>query len=142
MFLFYNRYVGEKLMKKIAKIFIIIQMVVRFPTIVPFVLGLIVLKKLESKLDKKERLAWSIVTLIFVSLVAGILLLVDQQDETEVKEEKTVEEKTKKHKEYDYLIETHDLVKKYGKHVVIDKVNMHIKEGQIYGFVDEIPKRE
>ena len=36
-----------------------------------------------------------------------------------------------------YLIETHDLVKKYGSHVVIKKVNMHIPEGSIYGFVGE-----
>ncbi len=36
-----------------------------------------------------------------------------------------------------YLIETHDLVKKYSKKVVIDHVNMHIPEGTIYGFVGE-----
>ena len=36
-----------------------------------------------------------------------------------------------------YLIETHDLVKKYSKKVVIDHVNMHIPEGSIYGFVGE-----
>lgn len=36
-----------------------------------------------------------------------------------------------------YIVETNDLVKKYGKHVVIDKVNMHIPEGSIYGFVGE-----
>ena len=36
-----------------------------------------------------------------------------------------------------YVVETHDLVKKYGKNVVIDHVNMHIPEGEIYGFVGE-----
>ena len=36
-----------------------------------------------------------------------------------------------------YIVETNDLVKKYGKHVVIDKVNMHIPGGSIYGFVGE-----
>ena len=35
------------------------------------------------------------------------------------------------------LIETHDLVKKYGNKVVIDHVNMHIPEKTIYGFVGE-----
>ena len=36
-----------------------------------------------------------------------------------------------------YVVETKDLVKKYGKNVVIDHVNMHIPEGEIYGFVGE-----
>ena len=35
------------------------------------------------------------------------------------------------------IIETHDLVKVYGKHQVISKVNMHIERGVIYGFVGE-----
>ena len=36
-----------------------------------------------------------------------------------------------------YLIETHDLCKKYGGKLVIDHANMHIPEGSIYGFVGE-----
>ena len=36
-----------------------------------------------------------------------------------------------------YLIETHDLTKKYSGKAVVDKVNMHIEEGSIYGFVGE-----
>ena len=36
-----------------------------------------------------------------------------------------------------YLIETKDLTKKYGDKVVVNKVNMHIPEGSIYGFVGE-----
>ena len=35
------------------------------------------------------------------------------------------------------LIETHDLSKRDGKRFVVDKVNMHIPEGSIYGFVGE-----
>ena len=35
------------------------------------------------------------------------------------------------------IIETKDLVKKYGGYPVIDHVNMHIPEGSIYGFVGE-----
>ena len=37
----------------------------------------------------------------------------------------------------DYVIETKDLVKKYSKNVVINKVSMHVPEGSIYGFVGE-----
>ena len=36
-----------------------------------------------------------------------------------------------------YLIETNKLCKKYGNHLVIDNVDMHIPEGSIYGFVGE-----
>ena len=36
-----------------------------------------------------------------------------------------------------YLIETKDLTKKYGGNPVVNKVNMHIPEGSIYGFVGE-----
>lgn len=35
------------------------------------------------------------------------------------------------------LIETHDLTKKYSGNVVVNRVNMHIPEGSIYGFVGE-----
>ena len=35
------------------------------------------------------------------------------------------------------IIETNNLVKRYGKNIVIDHVNMHIEEGVIYGFVGE-----
>ena len=36
-----------------------------------------------------------------------------------------------------YLIETHDLCKAYAKKLVVNKVNMHIPEATIYGFVGE-----
>lgn len=36
-----------------------------------------------------------------------------------------------------YLVETQDLCKKYGKTYAVNKVNMHIPEGTIYGFVGE-----
>ena len=35
------------------------------------------------------------------------------------------------------IIETNNLVKRYGRNIVIDHVNMHIEEGVIYGFVGE-----
>lgn len=36
-----------------------------------------------------------------------------------------------------YVIETNDLTKKYSGNPVVNKVNMHISEGSIYGFVGE-----
>lgn len=36
-----------------------------------------------------------------------------------------------------YIIETKDLTKVYSNRVVVNKINMHIKQGDIYGFVGE-----
>ena len=36
-----------------------------------------------------------------------------------------------------YILETFDITKKYKETVAVDKVNMHIEEGDIYGFVGE-----
>ncbi|MBR1581400.1 MAG: ATP-binding cassette domain-containing protein [Bacilli bacterium] len=36
-----------------------------------------------------------------------------------------------------YIIETNQITKNYGKFVAVDHVDMHIKEGSIYGFVGE-----
>ena len=39
--------------------------------------------------------------------------------------------------EDNYILQTFDLTKKYQGRTVVDKVNMHIKQGDIYGFVGE-----
>ena len=36
-----------------------------------------------------------------------------------------------------FVVETHDLTKRYSGRAVVDHVNMHIPEGSIYGFVGE-----
>lgn len=36
-----------------------------------------------------------------------------------------------------YIIETKDLTKVYSNRVVVNKINMHVKQGDIYGFVGE-----
>lgn len=35
----------------------------------------------------------------------------------------------------DYIIETKDLTKRYGQHLAADGVSLHIKQGEIYGFI-------
>ena len=35
----------------------------------------------------------------------------------------------------DYIIATSNLTKSYKEKVVVDKVNLHVKKGEIYGFV-------
>ena len=63
-------------MKKLARAFIILGIVLRFWMIVPIVFGVITLRKLDSAKDARELLGWGVVTLFFVSQIAGILLLI------------------------------------------------------------------
>lgn len=35
----------------------------------------------------------------------------------------------------DYILKTDRITKKYGKHIVVNEVNMHVKCGDIYGFI-------
>lgn len=63
-------------MKLSQKIFIIIGMIVGCPTIFPLILGGIVLYKMKKG---PIGLGWKIVTLLFVNMIAGILLLIDKE---------------------------------------------------------------
>ena len=36
-----------------------------------------------------------------------------------------------------YIVETSDLVKKYGKKTVLDRVSIHVKKGEIYGLIGQ-----
>lgn len=63
-------------MRKLARAFIILGIVLRFWMIVPIVFGVITLRKLDSAKDARELLGWGVVTLFFVSQIAGILLLI------------------------------------------------------------------
>lgn len=59
-------------MKTAAKVFMIIGMVCGFWCVLPLVFGIIGIKKLNNG---EMTTGWKVVTLIFVSLVGGILLL-------------------------------------------------------------------
>ena len=61
-------------MKTAAKVFIIIGMIVGCWTILPLIFGFIALNKMKKN---EMKTGWKIVTLIFVSLIGGILLLCD-----------------------------------------------------------------
>lgn len=62
-------------MKSAAKAFIILGIVLTFYLIVPLILGIIAIKKLDSAQTADELVGWGIVTLLFVSNIAGILML-------------------------------------------------------------------
>lgn len=63
-------------MKKLAIAFIILSMVFTFWLILPLIFGVIALKKLKTAKTAHDLTGWGIVTLFFVSRVAGIMMLV------------------------------------------------------------------
>jgi hypothetical protein len=63
----------NKTLELVAKIFIIIGMVTGFWSILPLIFGFIALSKMKKG---QMTLVWKVLTLIFVNLVAGIILLV------------------------------------------------------------------
>ena len=62
-------------MKTAAKVFIILGMVFTFYLIIPLIVGFIALKKLKTATSKQELTGIAVVTLIFCSLIGGILML-------------------------------------------------------------------
>ncbi len=42
----------------------------------------------------------------------------------------------------DYIIETENLTKRYGTATVVDKVNLHVPTGKIYGFARQKRSRQ
>lgn len=68
-------------MKTAAKVFIILSMIGGFWMIFPLVIGIIALKKLNNATKKDELTGIAIVTLLFCSLIGGILMLcIDEKD--------------------------------------------------------------
>lgn len=61
--------------KTLIKVFLVIGMVSSFYLIFPIVLGIITLKKIEESNDPEEIKKWGIISLIFVSLISGLLIL-------------------------------------------------------------------
>ena len=69
-------------MKTVAKVFIILSMIFNCLLIYPIILGAIVLKKMKKAQCKADfGIGWAIVTLLFVNLIAGIVLLVMKDED-------------------------------------------------------------
>ncbi len=68
-------------MKTASKVFIIINMVFLFWAIVPLVVGIIALNKLNSAKSKDDLVAMGIITIFFCSLLGGIFMLLITDDE-------------------------------------------------------------
>ncbi len=64
-------------MKTVAKVFIIIGMVCGFWYILPLVFGILALKHLKTAKSAEEFPMWlKVCTLLFCSLISGIILLI------------------------------------------------------------------
>lgn len=62
-------------MKTAAKVFIIIGMIIGAIGILPLIFGGITLSKMKQATCKSDITTWAILTLLFCSLIGGILLL-------------------------------------------------------------------
>lgn len=79
-------------MKTAAKVFIILGMISGCLYIFPLVVGIIALKKLKSATEKSQLVSMGVVTLIFCSLIGGILMLcLSDEDLAPKAEEETPE---------------------------------------------------
>lgn len=70
-------------MVKTTRIFLIIGMIFTFYLIFPLILGIISLKKLNNSDSVEEIRSWGIITLLFVNIVAGILMLNIREEDLE-----------------------------------------------------------
>ncbi len=68
-------------MKTAAKVFIIIGMIFQGILIFPIVIGALALKKLKTATSKSELTAMGVLTLLFVNLIGGILMLCLSDDD-------------------------------------------------------------
>ena len=62
-------------MKTAAKILIILNLIFSFWLIIPLIIGIIALRKLEKETNPKNLVVIGVLVLIFSSLIAGILML-------------------------------------------------------------------
>lgn len=68
-------------MKNVAQVFIILGMVSGFAAIIPLIIGGIALTKLDEAEESADIIGIAILTLIFCSPIAGILMLCLSDDD-------------------------------------------------------------
>lgn len=70
-------------MKTAAKVFLIISLIMKFMFIVPLIIDIIALRKLEKETNPKNLVVIGVLVLIFSSLIAGILMLLMKPSDLE-----------------------------------------------------------
>jgi hypothetical protein len=68
-------------MKQVAKIFIILGMVVGFWAIIPLLVGIPALKRLDESKTRADLGSYPVLVLLFVNIVAGIVMLVMKDED-------------------------------------------------------------
>jgi hypothetical protein len=68
-------------MKQLAKIFIILGMVVGFWAIIPLIVGIPALKRLDTSRTREELGSYPILVLLFVNIVAGIVMFIMKDED-------------------------------------------------------------
>ena len=68
-------------MKTVAKVFIILGIVMEFWLILPLIFGIITLNKMKTATCKADMTTWGILSLLFVNLIGGILILCVSDEE-------------------------------------------------------------
>ncbi|VEU55897.1 hypothetical protein [Metamycoplasma orale] len=75
-------------MKTATKVFLIISLIMRFMFIVPLIIDIIALRKLEKETNPKNLVVIGVLVLIFSSLIAGILMLLMKPSDLEENRQK------------------------------------------------------
>ena len=68
-------------MRKAAKVFLVIGMILGFYMIFPIILGSITIRKLNTASSRDELRPWGIISILFVSVLGGIFVLSVRDDE-------------------------------------------------------------
>ncbi|ENY68965.1 Uncharacterised protein [Mycoplasmopsis bovigenitalium] len=65
--------------KQLAKIFTILYIVVAWLAIIPLIIGVLTLKKIEQEMSKDDKLLYGILNIVFGNLISGVCLLLDEK---------------------------------------------------------------
>lgn len=66
---------GGEIMKRTAKVFIILGMIFSFYLVYPVILGFFCLEKIDNAKSASDLKNWGILSMIFVSIIGGIFVL-------------------------------------------------------------------
>lgn len=107
-------------MKKLAKIFLILGICFTFYLVYPIILGVYSIKRLNRAKTVDELRSWGLISLFFVSVIGGVLMLCIRQEELDEARDTKIISPTGYSSDYDpslHLIE----LKKFFDEGIIDE---------------------
>lgn len=108
-------------MKKTAKVFVWIGMIIQFFLVYPIVVGVLALKKIEEAKSKDDLQTLGILTLLFCSLLGGIFMLSISDEELSEEKKETIvvkKEKCVKNVELDKKSEIVRCITQFGIYII------------------------